>query len=144
MILLVHLLFGALIGQKISNPLLAIILAFLGHYFLDFIPHIEYPNNVSQGIRRRDIVKVLADFISGILLIMLFSENRPIIYVSALFAILPDIIYASKFFWSNRLIRTHERFHDKIHFLGNKKIPMFLRIFSQVIVVILCLILLRI
>ena len=50
MILLVHLLFGAAVGSSVKNLPIAIILAFLGHYFLDLFPHIEYP---IENIRKK-------------------------------------------------------------------------------------------
>ena len=34
-----HLLAGAVIGKYFQNPILIIILAFVSHYILDFIPH---------------------------------------------------------------------------------------------------------
>lgn len=139
MILLVHLLLGALIGQKISNLFLAIILAFLSHYFLDLFPHIEYPiENITNKNWKKslpDFLKVSLDFLAGIFLILIFSGNQPIIYVCAFFAILPDGL--SLFHRSN--------FHnEKIHFLKNKKISNFWRIFSQVAAAIICLIFFKI
>jgi len=77
MILLVHLLFGALIGQKILNPVLAIVLAFLSHYFLDFFPHIEYSiKNISEKRWKKslpDFLKIFLDLAAGIILIFIFS-----------------------------------------------------------------------
>ena len=94
MILIAHLLFGALIGEKILNPFLAIALAFLGHYLLDLFPHIDYP---IENIKKKqwskmlpDIGRVTLDFCAAILLIFIFSKNQPIIYISAFIAVLPD------------------------------------------------------
>jgi len=139
MILLVHLLLGALIGQKILNPFLAIILAFLSHYFLDLIPHVEYNiKNIKKKqwqVAYPEFLKVFLDFISGVFLIYIFSSNHFAIYACAFFAILPDGL--SLFYRSN--------FHqEKIHFLKNKKISVAWRISSQVIAVIIFLILFKI
>ncbi|MGD0576555.1 MAG: hypothetical protein ABSA74_00560 [Candidatus Staskawiczbacteria bacterium] len=143
MVLLVHLLFGALIGKEISNPFLAIILAFFGHYFLDFLPHIEYPiKNIKNNQWRKaapDISRVASDFSAGILLIFLFSNNHSIIYVCAFFAILPDGFSLLNSLTENKILAKHSELHQgKLHFLENKKIPKFWRIFSQVIVVVIC------
>ena len=148
MILLVHLLLGALIGQKISNPFLAIILAFLSHYFLDLFPHIEYPiKNIKQKQWHKampDILRVILDFCSGISLIFLFSKNNPIIYVCAFFAILPDGFTFLGYFLNNKTLKLHNDFHGgKIHFHKNKKISIFWRIFSQVAVAVICVILFK-
>lgn len=131
MILLVHMLLGSLIGQKIANPFLAIILAFLSHYMLDFIPHIEYK------IKK---VSVILDFICGIVLIFLFSKNTFFIYLCAFFAILPDGFSVLNWFVKNKILNKHSKLHqEKLHFLRDKKISIFWRIFSQIFVVFLCL-----
>ena len=59
MILLVHLLFGAAIGSAVNNIWLAIILAFLSHFLLDLMPHIDYP---LKNIEKKQWHKVLPDF----------------------------------------------------------------------------------
>lgn len=149
MIFLPHLLLGALIGQKISIPLLAAILALLSHYFLDFIPHTEYPiENIKNKNWRKiapDITIIVFDLVSAILLIYLLSENSLIIYICATAAVSPDLLYIlSPQAEKNRFLRAHSYFHHKIiHFLENKKISSFWRISSQIAVVIICVILLR-
>ncbi len=155
MILLVHLLFGALIGQKIANPILAIALAFLSHYFLDFFPHIEYNiENITEKRWKnsgRAFLKVFLDFLTGIFLILLFSSNQPIIYICALFAILPDGLSLLNSNLKNiamlksKFLEKHSDFHhEKIHFLKNKKISNFWRIASQVAAIIISIILFRV
>jgi len=170
MILLVHLLFGAAIGSVVKNVPLAIILAFLSHYFLDFFPHIEYPienNNKKQWSacagRHRislDILKIILDFCLGILLIFIFfnssslSPSRQlIVYICALLAILPDSFTILSYFMPNKILEIHDKFHQKVHFLednpsslrssGQIKISKFWRIFSQIIILIISVILLR-
>jgi hypothetical protein len=144
MILLVHLLLGALIGQKISNPVLAIILAFLGHYFLDFFPHIEYPiENIKSKNWKKflpDVFKIFLDFSAGIILIFTFSNNNPLVYICAFFSILPDGLTVLHSIFPNKILEKHSDFHrNQIHFFTHKKIPLFWRIFSQVVAVILVL-----
>jgi len=148
MILLVHLLFGALIGKEINNPILAILLAFLGHYLLDLLPHIEYPvNNITEKKWVKsapDVIRVGLDFLAGIFLILLFSKNQPIIYICAFFAILPDGFSVLGFLLPNKFLEAHSDFHrQKIHFLKNKKISNFWRIFSQIAVAIICIFFLK-
>ncbi|MGA2418153.1 MAG: hypothetical protein ABSF55_02860 [Candidatus Staskawiczbacteria bacterium] len=149
MILLVHLLLGALIGKEINNPILAIILAFLSHYLLDFLPHTEYDiENITKRQWRKavsQIIKALLDFCSGIMLIFLFSNpalpagRQAIIYVCAFFAILPDGLSFLSSFSKNKILQKHlELHHEKIHFLRNKKISKFWRVFSQVAVAVIC------
>jgi len=166
MILLVHLLFGAAIGSAIKNVPLAIVLAFLSHYFLDFFPHIEYGiENIEKKQWRKilpDVLKVLLDFLSGILLIWIFSDplagsGRAIIYICAFMAILPDGFTVLNYLVSNKILEVHNKIHhQKIHFLrenpsGPKgyplkkiKISRFWRIASQVAAVIISVVLLKI
>ena len=77
MILLIHLLLGALIGQKITNPILAIVLAFLSHYLLDLLPHVEYGiKNIEEERWKRafpEFVRVFFDFCAGIFLILIVT-----------------------------------------------------------------------
>ena len=148
MILLVHLLFGAAIASYIKNPALAVVLAFLSHYFLDFFPHIEYG---IENIERKQwktamsqIFKVLLDFCSGVLLIFLFSNNHPIVYICAFFAILPDGLTFLGYFSKNKFSELHKKFHQKkIHFFKNKKISNFWRVSTQFLAVIISIILLK-
>ena len=143
MILLVHLLFGALIGQKIANPFLAIILAFLGHYLLDSIPHVEY-TKIGSKIGRRDIVLVATDLLTGLLLIAIFAKHQPIVYICAFFAVLPDILFSLSLILHNKFLTMHEKIHNGVHFLENKKISKFWRIASQVVVATICVVFLKI
>src|SRR3989344_8377526 len=115
MILLVHMLVGAAVASYIKNPILAIILAFLSHYFLDFIPHSEY--NI-ENIKKKqwnkslpDILKLALDFFSGILSILLFSSRQPVIFIAAFFAILPDGLTFLSYFSKNKFLELHKNFH---------------------------------
>jgi len=147
MILLAHLLFGAAIGSSVKNIFLALILAFLAHYFLDLFPHIEYNiENIKEKQWRKALpafVRVFIDFCLGILLIFIFSNNQPIIYVCAFLSILPDVFSFLYIIWPNKILEANYKFHTKIHFLKEKKISTFWRIFSQVLAVIISIFILR-
>ncbi len=152
MILIVHLLFGAAIGSVIKNmsgyPLGPIVLAFLSHYFLDLFPHVEYNiENIEKKQWKNAIpqfTRALLDFCSGILLILIFSNNQPIIYICALSAIVPDGLSILNSMFKSRALQTHDNFHHgKIHFLKYKKISKFWRIASQIAVVFASIVLLR-
>jgi len=148
MILLVHMLFGASIGLIFQNTPLAFFLAFLSHYLLDIFPHIEYPiyNIQNKNWKKSfyDFLKVFLDFLIGILLIFLFSNNKLIVYICALFAILPDgltLIHSL----SPKILNWHHKIHaETIHYLTKQKnFPVFWKIFTQVITVIISIILLQ-
>jgi hypothetical protein len=142
MILLAHLLLGALIGSKINNIFLAVILAFLSHYFLDLFPHIEYPiENIEKKQWKKalpDVLRVLLDFSIGILLISLLSKNQIVVYVCAFFAIAPDGLSLLESITGNKILKKHSTIHqEKIHIFKYKKVSSFWRILSQVIAVII-------
>jgi hypothetical protein len=149
MILLVHILLGAAIGYQIKNIYLAIILAFLSHYLMDLIPHIEYPiNNVGKNWKKSlpQILNVGLDLFLGLFLVCFFVGFDLKVFVCAFFAIIPDGISLIGRLLPNNFFIMHNDFHQKkIHFLrveNTKKIPHFWRIASQVLVVIISIILL--
>ncbi|TSC94652.1 MAG: Uncharacterized protein CEN87_373 [Parcubacteria group bacterium Licking1014_1] len=153
MILLAHLLFGAAIGSIVKNMPLAIFLAFLSHYFLDIIPHAEYNiENIEKKQWRRTLPQFLGvslDFLTGVLFILIFSNSsassgQAIIYVCAFFAIIPDGLYLLNLMLESKVLQNHSNLHQKkIHFLKHKKIPMFWRVFSQMMVIAISIFLLR-
>jgi|SRR3989344_1590471 len=143
MILLAHMLFGAAIGALLaSNPILAITLAFLGHYFLDAFPHIEYSiDNIRHKIWGKalpDISKVILDFALAIFCISLLSENHPIIYICALVTLIPDALTIINDRFPNVLLGLHDHMHTRqIHYLTKQKnFPVFWKIFTQAVAII--------
>ena len=148
MILLAHMIFGAAIGSLVKNIPLAIILAFLGHYFLDLFPHIEYPipnikdKNWSKVIY--DIPSVFLDFCLGLLLIFLFSKNQHIIYVCSFIAIVPDGFTIINSLFKNKVLAWHQKIHgEKIHYFKYQKISIFWRVLTQILAIIISIILLK-
>jgi len=155
MILLAHMLFGAIMGSVIKNIPLAMIMALLGHYFLDAFPHVEYSiyniRNKNWKKSLPDMAKVFFDFCLGVLCIFIFSKNLPIIYISAFAAIIPDglTIVSDNFpklknsglqrLFSNinKILSLHHTMHtEKIHYLTKKKkFPMFWRILTQAVAI---------
>jgi len=148
MILLTHLLFGAAISSKIGFFWLAVIMAFLSHYLLDLLPHNEYPiGNILNNQWRKsfpDFLKVIADFCLGIFLIFLLSDNSIKTYTCAIVTIIPDGLTFLEFFWHNKFLKKHNQFHrEEIHILKKKKIPLFWRFLTQIIIIILSILLLK-
>ena len=145
MILLVHMLFGAAIGNLAQNIPLAIILAFLSHYFLDVFPHIEYDIEIMSKKQWQDklasILKITLDLFAGLALISIFSNNHFIIYVCTFFSILPDGFTVLNNHFTNKLLRANYILHQKIHFLKNKQFSVFWRIASQITFVLISLLL---
>ncbi|OGZ68562.1 MAG: hypothetical protein A3D44_01270 [Candidatus Staskawiczbacteria bacterium RIFCSPHIGHO2_02_FULL_42_22] len=147
MILLAHMLLGAVVGYQIENIPLAIVLAFLCHYFLDLFPHVEYSiNNLHDKKWKKslpDMAKVFLDFILGLGIIFLVSKNQPLIYIGALIAIVPDGLTLISYAFPNKVMAAHDYIHTKkIHYFKYKKISNFWRILTQVISVSICILVL--
>lgn len=143
MILTCHLLAGAAIASKISNPFSALPLALLSHYFLDSLPQEEYSiENIKQGRWNKtfgELSKVFLDISFGILLISLFSNNNSVIFAAAFLAIAPDgITLLNKIFPKNKLFVQHQKFHKAVNDIcdpgENKKIPKIWGILSQILI----------
>lgn len=148
MILIPHLLLGAAVASKIQYLPAALLMAFLSHYLLDLIPHIEYSidNIVKKQWQKSlpDILRVLLDFSFGILLILIFSDNQPITYIGAFVALIPDSLTIISSLFPNKVLSLHDYLHtQKVHFLKYKKISTFWRILSQLLVIIISIILLK-
>ncbi len=147
MILMVHLLLGAVIVLKIKFLPLALPLAFLIHYPLDILPHWEYSiKNIKEKKWKnsfKDFLKVFVDISLGILLIFIFSKNFSLLLIGGLVAALPDAFTLLGLITPNKLLMAHENFHREIHFPEGKKISPIWGILTQLLVVIAAIYLLR-
>jgi hypothetical protein len=139
MLVTTHLLAGAAIGSLVSNLPLAIILAIVSHYSLDYLPHFD------QGVFKHKIKKfyfwAAVDFaISGLTLFFLleYIGYSAQILLVALAAILPDLIdstpYVSNYLHRSRLVNRIYKFHEQIQNPGKKYIYSF-GIIIQVVIV---------
>lgn len=157
MILLVHMVFGTALGYAVyintQSIVLATLFSLLGHYFLDLFPHIEYLESVESSIGKMkfgglqrsliDMAKVLLDFLLGLLIIFLVSNNNPIIYFYTFITLIPDGLTVVSNLFKNKVLAGHDWFHQKVHFLKHKKISKVWRISTQVVAVIMGIVLLR-
>ena len=155
MILTSHILAGAAIASKSSNPFLTLPLAFLSHYLLDSLPQEEYSIiNIKKKLWNKawiDFLMIFADISFGILLILLSSNNSPLIFAGAFSALVPDGITLLQILNpQNKLINRHQKIHMKIQrtvdhlfYSKNKKAPVFWGIFSQIAIVITAIFLMR-
>ena len=151
MILTIHILVGALVGVKIHNYWLIVLVALALHYLLDFVPHKEYSvsalkyPNFNQNYFRA-ATKVLSDLALGFALALWLLKDSPSFRYALVgmgSSLLPDGI--TMFYWSTKIpwLKPIVDFHCiTIHYFKYKKIPLFWRSITQIIVFIITLFLL--
>lgn len=91
-----------------------------------------------------DFLKLFLDVFLGLSLVFLFSKNNPYIFAAAFLAILPDgFTFLNIILPENKLLKRHSIFHKTIQILGeNKKIPVWVKISSQIAVIVIAIYLL--
>ena len=144
---------GAAIGSRMPNPYLALFFAFLSHYILDTLPHIEYSIDNIRGknwkIAWGDIKKVAIDISLALLIILVFSpvswSRQILVFACAFIAIIPDGFTVMSSMFPNKIMSWHDWIHTKkIHYLTKeKKFSTFWRITSQIFVIILSLLMMK-
>jgi archaellum biogenesis protein FlaJ (TadC family) len=153
MILVVHILLGALIGLIIPHQYwLVFVVAFASHFLLDAIPHYEYKIQLlkerakeQKGIRNifgdkkafLILGKVATDFLLGILIaisLVWFSPAKQYALVGALSAALPDGLLALYWVIKTPPLEKLARFHRFVHPKNNKNTPPLWGISTQLIV----------
>ena len=143
MILITHMLAGAIIGSKIPSYPGIILLALISHYILDKIPHWDYfPENISKLNAKGWIFfafEVFADLLAGLILIWLILglNQDPIrILTGTFFGILTDglmilnIVTREK----NKFLKWAQNIHSKVHFQNYKKTPLSQRLFWEIFI----------
>jgi len=129
MLLTPHILLGAAIGAKISNPGAIFALSFASHYFLDALPHYEYE---IPGLKGKlpddkkifiDFLKLAADFSLGVALALTLVWDSPFrtgAVLGMLSALIPDALLF--LYWrhpDNKFLKIFALPHRACHFLKN-------------------------
>lgn len=146
MVLTPHILIGAAIGSQVNNAYLLIPLALASHYLLDIVPHVEYDiKTIAAGkINKKffkEMAKVFFDIVAGIIIVFSLSRGSAslkYVITGAFFGMLPDFIQLLAFFIEkNKILRKYRKFHLQLHFLREVSIPGSLKIFTQLLIMIL-------
>jgi hypothetical protein len=90
-----HALTGAIIGLAVTNPFIALPLAFMSHFLLDILPHFGYKGNkgFQEALRHRNskILPIVELALFVIILVLLLRSSVSMwVYLCALLAVLPD------------------------------------------------------
>jgi len=112
MLLLVHTVTGAIIGEKISNPWLVSFLAFGSHFILDWIPHWSY--DIPKRLDPREFLRIMPDVITTacifIIFLFVYPEMWLTIVLGVFFACLPDALTLANYLPGLR--RVFQRFNN--------------------------------
>lgn len=99
-----HALTGAVIGMTVSNPVFAVMLAFLSHFALDALPHYGPKKGDIGGNRFRNYL--LLDISLCIVLVLILAFTSPqhwfLAAVCAFFATSPDAMWLPDFVRARR------------------------------------------
>jgi len=145
MILSSHMAMGAVIGAKFNNPWLIVVLGVIFHYVLDIIPHDEYDiEDMKAGKVNRGFLlssfKVLIDLSVGLGVgIYIYSVSGASflnIILAMFFSLLPDLFTLVSFFYKSKFLTGLNKFHQFLHFYKYRKVPYWIRVSTQILVII--------
>jgi hypothetical protein len=102
-----HALSGALIGATITQPILAIPLAFISHFGLDAIPHFGLDNigghtNKKNTKLFHKILLIDAVFLATVFVWLLFAGANWLTFVCLIAAGSPDFVWAYRYIFQEK------------------------------------------
>lgn len=139
-----HVVVGAAIAAKVTNPLLAVPLAFGSHFVLDMVPHwnphinteLKRDGKVSSMSKAIIVGDVLAGLAAGIAIANTASVDQVhmfVILMASFAAVLPDVIEGPYFFlgWRHKFLLKWLNFQKAIQV----DTTPFIGIFTQIVTV---------
>ena len=156
MILATHAIAGVAAAEFFpSNPIVAFIAAFLGHFVLDAIPHWNYtiksheenPDDPLNGKVRFgkdlivDLFKIFIDLSSGIALAFLFFskgtyQNETIVLLGAFGGMLPDALQFAYWIFKIEPLKSLQKFHVWVHHKTERRLSAIWGIPFQIVIVV--------
>ncbi len=102
-----HALTGAIIGLTITNPFLAIPIAFISHYFLDSLPHFGITKDNDKFIRSKGFkiflsLDISACIILALIIFLINTRSYLIVILCAFIATSPDLVNLKRFILVNK------------------------------------------
>lgn len=103
-----HIVTGAAIGAAISQPVLALPLAFISHFVLDSMPHFGFPDWEKRTDKQNKLLNyiLVADVLAVLAVVAIFiAQSAPaMFYIAGFVAFSPDAIWIYRFFLVDRKI----------------------------------------
>lgn len=141
MILTPHILTSVALSRGFVNPYFLAPAAFLFHFIVDAVPHVDYRIFKRDVSFKKSIFLLLSDNLIGITAIFIIGNflewgafDYKLALISAFFGTLPDVFQtlAKTVFKGNKIAGFYRRFHEKMHII---KINDFKKGFFQQIAV---------
>ena len=72
-----HILAGSIIGLAVSNPVLAIVLAFVSHFAMDVLPHFGYEGKNGYVVFKHKLMRIVsvATFVSSLIVVIFLTAT---------------------------------------------------------------------
>lgn len=101
-----HAITGSIIGLTISNPFIAVPLAFISHYLLDIIPHFGSKQDNDKFIKSKKFkiflsIDILLCIILAVSLFIIKPTSYLIVILCAFIATTPDLVNLKRFILIN-------------------------------------------
>jgi hypothetical protein len=100
-----HALSGAVIGLSVTQPIVAIPLAFVSHFILDAFPHIgldEYGGHLKKQKLFHKIIIIDAALLSAVFMWLILAGASWLVFVCVVAAGSPDAIWAYRYIFQER------------------------------------------
>lgn len=119
-----HALTGAIIAEKVHNPILYIPLVLASHYLEDWILHWDVGTGLSNGTRKKStamLLEIVDLALTGVLVLAFFQMGKTAIQYDAFFGaflgLLPDFLEAPRNFlhWNPWFLKPFNDFHHGFH-----------------------------
>ncbi len=149
MIITPHVLIGAIIGSKVNNFWLVMVLGVIFHFVVDKIPHWDYC--ISSTRKIKNVLKMFLDGTIGLFLVFVYigqnnsltTKNIALIILGIFFSLVPDILW---FLFQNtriKFVQKYISFHHNFHYKSQKEgTSTFFEFFLQIVVIIISLLIL--
>lgn len=137
---------GLWLTTKITNPLLAFVIGFAMHFFLDMIPHGDsnFDNHKSDKKEQRKFeMKVgVIDFIFSVIIVYSFitssiNYNMYVLLAALIGSWLPDWIWIAADFFHIKFMDWYIKLHAKVHNVIGYDFTAFYGVALQLLVTIL-------
>src|SRR3989344_505790 len=113
-----HVLVGAALAMKISNPFALVFFAILSHFVIDMIPHHDYDiDPLKKKFYKIFLDGAIAASVLWYFIALLPIEQQVLFALGGFFAIFPDGLWMLHRLFGWKLLGPYVNFHYKLHWL---------------------------